>query len=82
VDKTLWFGPKLKRRPFVVFISTATGFGTVSLDRTSLRISVIEGELAVRRIILELGKRTLELDADAVARPGKPAVFSFAPLNR
>ena len=72
VHKTLWFGPKLKRRPFGVFFSAATGYGTVTLDKTSLRISVIEGELAIKRLVLDLGKQTLELAADAVAKPGHP----------
>ena len=77
VDQTLWFGPKLKRRPFSTFFSTATGYGTVTLDKTSLRISVIEGRLAVRRLILDVGGRPLELSADAAAKPGRPANISI-----
>ena len=77
VDKTLWLGPKLKKRPFVVFFSTATGYGTVSLDKTSLRVSVIEGQLAIKRLLLDLGKRPLALAADVVVKPGHPAKFSI-----
>ena len=77
VDQTLRFGPKLKKRPFVTFFSTAAGFGTISLDKTSLLVSVIEGQLAIKRIILDLGKSPWDLVADAVAKPGHPVRFSI-----
>ena len=77
VDKTLWFGPKLKQHPFNVFFSTATGYGTVSLDKTSLRVSLLEGQLAIKHIVLDLGKRPLEFAAEVVVKPGHPAKFSI-----
>ena len=77
VDKTLWFGPKLKQRPFAVFFSTGTGYGTVSLGETSLSVSVIEGDLTIKRVILDLGIHPLELAMDAVAKPGRPVKVSI-----
>jgi hypothetical protein len=37
VERTLWFGPQLNVRPFKSFFSTASGFGTISLDRHKKR---------------------------------------------
>ena len=82
VDKTLWFGPKLKQRPFNVFFSTVTGYGTISLDKTSLRVSLLEGQLAIKKIVLDLGKGPLELTADVVVKPGHPAKFSILSTQR
>jgi len=36
-------------------------------------VTVIEGGLTLRRIILELGKKVLDLSVDQTARPGHPA---------
>jgi len=56
--KTFWFGPKLKEKRFSTFISTATGFGTISMTATSLSIDLAEGELDVETIVLNRdGKR-------------------------
>ena len=77
VEQTLWFGPKLKKRPFVVFFSTANGYGTISLGKTSLTVSVLEGQLAIKRLILEIGNQHRELVTDVLAKPGHPAKFSI-----
>ncbi len=56
VDRILHFGPQLKKRPFVTFFSSATGYGTISLDKKSLVVSMIDGELAIEHVILGPGK--------------------------
>jgi uncharacterized protein (DUF608 family) len=78
VEKTLWFGPKLKASPFTAFFSTATGYGTISLDKSSLTVSVIEGKLELKRVRLTLDGQEREIIADAIARPGRPARISLA----
>jgi hypothetical protein len=75
VEKTLWFAPQLRERPFATFFSTATGYGTVSLDKSSLTISVIEGHLAVKRLHLTLDGEKREIIAEGVSRPGRPKRF-------
>jgi hypothetical protein len=77
VEQTLWFGPKLKPRPFTTFFSTASGYGTISLDERALTVDVLEGELKVRRIVLELGKKRLDFSVDKTALPGHAARFSL-----
>ena len=77
VDQTLWFGPKLKKRPFNTFFSTASGFGTITLDKNSLTVSVLEGKLALKRVQLDLGKTPIELAIDKVAKPGSPVKISI-----
>ncbi|MDD5200271.1 MAG: GH116 family glycosyl hydrolase [Terrimicrobiaceae bacterium] len=77
VEKTLCFGPKLGRRPFTVFFSTAQGFGTISLAARSLTVTVVEGRLTVDRLVLVLAKKTLDLAVNKIALPGRPAVVSI-----
>ena len=77
VEKTLWFGPKLKARPFNAFFSTATGFGSISLNKSSLSVSMLEGKLEIKRVLLTLDGREREIIAKAVARPGRPARFAL-----
>jgi uncharacterized protein (DUF608 family) len=70
VERTLWFAPKLKQRPFKCFFSTAFGFGTISLDAHNVSIQVIEGELPLEKIVLPDGENTKSIDWRIVIRPG------------
>ena len=70
VERTLWFAPKLKQRPFKCFFSTAFGFGTISLDAHNVSIQVIEGELPLEKIVLPDGENTKSVDWKVVIRPG------------
>jgi len=72
-QKTLWFGPHLKARPFKTFFSTASGFGTIALDARSVRIEVIEGELTMEKLVLTDGSETKTLDWKVTVRSDAPA---------
>jgi hypothetical protein len=72
VQKTLWFGPAVPVRPFTTFFSTAFGFGTIALDRRSLHIQVIEGELSLEKLVLAEGEKIRTLDWKTTVRPGSP----------
>jgi hypothetical protein len=72
VEKRLWLAPKLNKRPFRTFFSTASGHGTVSLDRKALTIAMIAGELDVRHVHVSLGEKEIEISSSKVARPGRP----------
>ena len=50
--KTLWFGPKLKARPFRSFFSAASAFGTIELTTNTVKVHVIEGELEIEKLLL------------------------------
>jgi hypothetical protein len=78
IDKTLWFAPKLKAQTFTSFFCAATGYGSISLDKSSLTVSVIEGKLEIKRVCLKLGGQDREIVVKVVARPGRPARFSLA----
>jgi hypothetical protein len=73
VEKTLWFHPQTKRRPFTCFFSTASGYGTISLDRRFLTIRILEGTLACEKIVLGKEPSQLDLSVKLVVRAGKPA---------
>jgi len=78
VEKTLWFAPKLKTRPFTTFFSTATAYGSITLDRSALTVSILEGRLEIRRLRLTLDGLEKEIAVKAVVRPMKPRRFALA----
>jgi hypothetical protein len=47
VTRTLRLTPVTDDRPFRCFFSTASGWGTVTLDASGLRVDLCEGELPV-----------------------------------
>jgi hypothetical protein len=69
--KTLTFGPKLPLPTFKTFFSTASGYGTISLGRNALTISLVEGELIVDVLFLTLDGKTVRLEPMVVARAGE-----------
>ncbi len=71
-NKTLFFGPKLHIPQFKVFFSAASGFGTISLTSNKLKISMVEGELQVDRLLITLNGKNIHLEPKTVARAGKP----------
>lgn len=77
VEQTLWFAPKLEKRPFKCFFSAASGFGVITLEKKSLTVEVVEGTLKAQRVVLALGKKTLDLSVRTVAQPGKPVKISL-----
>ncbi len=74
VHRTLWFGPQLAIRPFKTFFSTASGFGTIELGGTSLRIQLLEGTLPLENLVLTDGAQTQTLEWKTTVQPGAPAI--------
>jgi len=74
VEKTLWFGPKIKHRPFKTFFSSHSGFGTISLAPDVLSVEVIEGELALEKIVLTDNGKSHDIEWKAIVRPNSPGV--------
>ncbi|MBS1820806.1 MAG: twin-arginine translocation signal domain-containing protein [Acidobacteria bacterium] len=70
VEKTLWFAPRLKARPFQCFFSVATGFGTIALHQREISLRMVEGELTVEKLVFTDGAKTHSLDWEVVVRPG------------
>jgi hypothetical protein len=78
VGKTLWFGPRLEVRPFRSFFSANTGFGTIELEKDALRVRMIEGELAVVRLVLSGASGEQTLDWKTTVREGKSESIRIA----
>jgi uncharacterized protein (DUF608 family) len=51
VERTLWFAPRLKTRPFQCLFSTASGLGTIALQERMITIRMIEGELEIEKLL-------------------------------
>lgn len=73
VDKTLSFGPKVKTHPFVSLFSTASGYGTITLDGHNVTVSVIEGELAIEKMQFTDSEGTREVNWNTTVRSSAPA---------
>jgi uncharacterized protein (DUF608 family) len=71
VTQVLRFGPKLEARPFTTFFATASGFGTITLDRNRLSVNVIEGELTVKTLELSAGENARRLPWTTVVKAGE-----------
>jgi uncharacterized protein (DUF608 family) len=72
-DRTLHFGPKVKVRPFVSLFSTASGYGTITLDGRNVTVKMIEGELALENLQFTDGDGTRNLEWKVTARTSGPA---------
>ena len=78
VEETLWLAPQTKTRPFRVFFSTATGYGTITLERSRLTISVLEGKLSLKKIVLKDASKTWEKQVKVEVRAGKKASWRIS----
>ena len=76
VDHTLHFGPKLKVRPFVTLFSSASGYGTITLDGHGVSVNVFEGELVIEKLMFTDGEGTRTIDWKTTARPNSTATKS------
>jgi uncharacterized protein (DUF608 family) len=76
VDKTLYFGPRVKIHPFVSLFSTASGYGMITLDGRNVTVRVIEGELAIEKMQFTDSEGTREVDWNATVRSNAPATKS------
>ena len=77
VTKTLSLGPRIEAGRFRTFFSTADGFGTVTLDKGSLVVRVIEGQLEIEKVRLTRDGRTRTLPWSATASPNRPAKLAL-----
>lgn len=72
VEKTLWLQPRLPQKKLTAFFSTATAFGSLTLEKTALTLTVTEGRLPLRRFVLTRDGTPLDLPLNQTATPGKP----------
>ena len=77
MERTLHFGPKLKVRPFVSLFSTASGYGTITLDGRNVTVNMIEGELAIDKLQFTDGEGTRSIEWKTTARTNTPASKSI-----
>jgi len=71
VTKTLWIGPKVAVEPFRTFFSAASGFGTITVSGNQLSLELIEGELAVEKVVWTKGGEETELEWGVTAKVGE-----------
>jgi uncharacterized protein (DUF608 family) len=74
VDRTLHFAPKLKGKAFTSFFSTAAGYGTISLEDHLVTIHILEGELALERLVITKDGQTKTVDWNETVRANSSAI--------
>jgi uncharacterized protein (DUF608 family) len=74
VARTLHLAPKLDTLPFNCIFSTASGFGTVTLDAKHVTVHVIEGELILGKLVLTRNGQTKTLEWGETVRAKGRAV--------
>ncbi len=77
VEKTLWFGPPAKTRKFQTFFSTASAYGTLALEGSTLTVRVLEGSLDLDEIVLKRGKSETRKKLKKRVDPARPLRVSF-----
>ncbi len=70
-EKTVWFRPRVKARPFQCFFSAASGFGTIALHERTVSIRILEGDLAIEKLLFEDAQSPIEWNV--TAKPGAVA---------
>jgi hypothetical protein len=78
---TLLLGPKLRLRNFKVFLSTATGWGTITIQGGQVEIDLCEGELVVDTLYLNLDGKTTVYKLNITARAGEVTRISITAPN-
>jgi hypothetical protein len=68
VEQTLWLAPQLPARPFRTFFSAASGYGTLTLDKDRLTIAVLEGKLALKKIVVTISGKAHEIKLNKTVR--------------
>jgi uncharacterized protein (DUF608 family) len=72
VEKRLWLGPQLELRPFRSFFSTASGYGTITLETSAFSIELLGGELEVKDLILTRNKTKKQIPWGIKVQAGAP----------
>ena len=75
--RTLYLEPKLAVDPFKVFFSTATGWGTITVQGNQVSIHLSEGLLLVDTLVITLNGKTTTLNPQLSIKKGKKAVIPF-----
>src|SRR6185503_15419298 len=73
-ERTLWFVPAGRRKRderLRALLTTAGGWGVVRRDRDGISVRMIEGSLAVDRVVYRRGQRVESADLRVVAQAGE-----------
>jgi hypothetical protein len=77
VEKKLFLAPQIKKRPFQIFISTASGWGTLKLEAKRLIIHLVEGTLEIKCVSIQQNGKTKNIEVTLMAATGKALEIRF-----
>ena len=76
VEEKLWLKPQLEGNWYRTFFSTASGWGTLTLEHDSLSIDMKAGKLVVRHLSVQFPKdREVESSPEVIATVGAKCVI-------
>jgi uncharacterized protein (DUF608 family) len=79
VEKKLWLKPQIEGGRYTTFFSTASGWGSLTLQHEGLSIDMKAGELAVRQLCVHFpDDREVESSPEVTARAGEECVVPLA----
>ncbi|RPJ44763.1 MAG: hypothetical protein EHM21_09935, partial [Chloroflexi bacterium] len=80
-EKTLYLKPRLEAapagKPFEVFFSTATGWGTLVIQEHEVMLRLEAGWLDVEKLVIIVGEKTTTVEPHLHAVNGKKAAIQF-----
>jgi hypothetical protein len=78
---SLRLDPQLNPEGFKVFFSTASGWGTLSIQGNELRLELIEGELQIDEVQITIGGEKRLIRPAVLARSGETSVIDLFPAK-
>jgi hypothetical protein len=69
--------PKVSERPFRCFFSTASGWGSLTLEQESLEIELAEGQLEVEWVVVKTDGQEFNMRPRLIARAGEISSISW-----
>lgn len=77
-EKTLYLKPRLETDPFEVFFSTASGWGTITIRGGEVEVTVEEGQIEIKKLVLEINGQVMTVEPDVTATMENKAVIPIS----
>ena len=78
VDQKLVLSPKFDHQPFCTFFSTASGWGTITINQDQVEINLEAGSLSLHEFVLTWKNKTIIITTKSTILPNKPLII---PIN-
>jgi hypothetical protein len=78
VEGKLWLKPQIEGGRYRTFFSTASGWGSLTLEQNTLSIDMKAGELVIKQLCVHFpNDRKVEFACEVIARVGEECVVNL-----